>query len=163
MVSFRATPVQALAHGFYLGGLAGLGAGAVVTGVGQLCGSQWWGLIGLLVLVVGLIAGGLAGLAFGRDEGTEVDDAGIHTVPGPERSAWQDIVDLRTQRYRGRLRVTVHLEAGRTEWLPAPYDGRWLAGDRQFERKLFMLRNQWETHRSFALDPGFPPTPTPPG
>ena len=34
-----------------------------------------------------------------------------------------------------------------------PYDGRWLAADPEFERKLFMLRNLWETHRTFARDP----------
>jgi hypothetical protein len=65
--------------------------------------------------------------------------------------------DLCTARRGGRTRVTVHLDSGRVAWLSAPYNGRWLAGDHQFERKLFMLRNQWETHRSFTVPNGYPP------
>ena len=30
--------------------------------------------------------------------------------------------------------------------------GKQLAADPEFERKLFMLRNLWETHRTFAVN-----------
>jgi hypothetical protein len=40
--------------------------------------------------------------------------------------------------------------------LRAPYHGRLLASDPGFERKLFMLRNLWETHRTFAIEHDHP-------
>jgi hypothetical protein len=50
----------------------------------------------------------------------------------------------------------VYLDTGQTAWLRAPYHGRLLASDPGFERKLFMLRNLWETHRTFAIEHDHP-------
>ena len=56
----------------------------------------------------------------------------------------------------GRTQVVVYLDTGQTAWLRAPYHGRLLASDPGFERKLFMLRNLWETHRTFAIEHDHP-------
>jgi hypothetical protein len=67
---------------------------------------------------------------------------------------WRRVEDLRTERRGGRIRISVYLAGGHALRLPAPYDGRLLSADPQFERKLFMLRHLWETHRHARyLDP----------
>jgi hypothetical protein len=160
MVSYRPTAGQALARGVCLGGVLGLSAAAVIVGLAatglahELHAPMW--LLGLLPLGTLAVAGGLVGMAFGRDEGTDIDDWGIHCVPGASGAAWEHIEDLQTERRSGQIRVWVRLDNGLVGQLPAPYDGRWLAGDRQFEHKLFLLRNMWETHRSFEVNTGFP-------
>jgi hypothetical protein len=158
-VSFRPTPAQALGRGLYLGGLAGLvvgvlTAGLAVAGLSTSLGRPAW-LLGLIATTGLSVVGALVGLAFGRGEGTDVDDAGIHPLSGTS-AAWQHIDDLCTERTGGRVRVTVQLDSGRVARLHAPYDGRWLAGDPEFERKLFMLRNRWETHRNFTVRRPYP-------
>jgi hypothetical protein len=163
MVSFRPTASQALARGACWGATLGLaGAAAALTlavaGLTRRLDAPAW-LLGVIPLVLLTAAGAAAGVIFGREEGTDVDDWGIRTVPaivGPV-AAWQHVEDLQTERRGGRIRVALLIEGGRVAQLPAPYDGRWLAADREFERKLFMLRNLWETHRSFTVNMGFPP------
>jgi hypothetical protein len=163
VVSFRPTLAQALGRGALLGGLVGMTGGLVVLAlVGcdvaafrpQL--SPWLSLAA--PLVAGVAVGAVAGLLFGRQEGADIDDIGIHVVPQiPDGFAsWQQIADVRTERRGGRTNVAVYLDTGRILRLRAPYDGRWLAADREIERKLFMLRNLWETHRSFTLRPDRP-------
>ncbi len=161
MVKFRPTVAQALARGSYLGGLAGSGAGAVVVALNRVIGGAGWvgWLAGLVVLALLTATGATAWLAFGRGPGADIDDSGIHPVPaGPDAmTRWQDIEDVRVERRGGRTAVTVLLESGAIARLHAPYDGRWLAGDPGFERKLFLLRNRWATHRSFTVSNGIPP------
>jgi hypothetical protein len=62
--------------------------------------------------------------------------------------AWRRVVDIRAERHGARTVAAVYLDTGVVLWLPAPYDGRFLARDPRFEWKLFTLRNLWETHRS---------------
>jgi hypothetical protein len=62
---------------------------------------------------------------------------------------------VRAERRGGRAHVAVYLDSGQIVRLLAPYDGGLVARDREFERKLFMLRHLWETHRSFVL-PHYP-------
>jgi hypothetical protein len=99
--------------------------------------------------------GGLVALVFGRQGGADIDDLGIYPVPaaaaGGGFTSWRRVNDLRCERRRGRTQVVVYLDSGQIAWLRAPYHGRLLASDREFERKLFMLRNLWETHRTFAI------------
>jgi hypothetical protein len=162
VVTFRPTRAQALSHGAYLGGLIGVAAamGALAlaaTGVPARLGLESW----LVVAgpLVGLVAGALAGLAFGRDGRVDIDDLGIHPRSAGATVAWQRVADLRAERRGGRTQIAVYLDAGQIARLRAPYDGKFLAGDPQFERKLFMLRNLWETHRTFTLrTPEVPPT-----
>jgi hypothetical protein len=155
IMSLRPTATQAIGRGGYLGALMGV-IGAVVGLVVALVvdGPVW------VALLVPPIAGGAAGaavaLAFGRHEGADVDDIGVRPVPDIALGLlpWQRIEDLRTERRRGRLGVAVYLTGGRSVRLPAPYDGRLLGADPQFERKLIMLRHLWETHRHARyLDP----------
>jgi hypothetical protein len=98
---------------------------------------------------VGAGAGAVLGLVFGREDGADIDDAGIRFVTGstPAYATWRRIADLRTERHGGRIQVAVYLDGGSSVRLGAPYDGRLLAADPEFERKLFMLRHLWETHR----------------
>jgi hypothetical protein len=157
VVSFRPTPAQAAGRGAYLGELCGLAITAVVlvlwsAGVASRLGVPGW--LALICPVAGGPVLGVAfGLLFGRLEGADVDDLGIHPVPGPPGAyaPWHRIEDLRTERVGGRTLVAVCFDTGLVARLGAPYDGRLLAADPQFERKMFMLRNLWETHRSFTL------------
>lgn len=175
MVSFRPTPAQAAGRGAYLGGVVGLAGAplllAAVTAVqaGLVTDPAWPGagstplavpvLVALLVLF-GSAVGALTAVVFGRSGGADIDDLGIRPVPAMAAvpllaggfASWQRVRDLRCQRRGGRTRVVVYLDSGQTAWLRAPYHGRWLAADPEFERKLFMLRNLWEIHRSFARD-----------
>jgi hypothetical protein len=163
LVSFRPTPAQALGHGALLGGAVGAAIGvlALLFVLADILafrsGSPAWLNVTAPVLA-GLAVGALTGLIFGRQEGADIDDVGIHLVPRiPDGfAAWQRIADVRTERRGGRTNVAVYLDTGRIMRLQAPYDGRWLAADREIERKLFMLRNLWETHRSFTLRPEHP-------
>ncbi len=159
MVSLRPTVVQAMGRGGYFGVLVGLGTAAVVVLASWITGG-WLGAAGwsavLAPPIVGGVTGGVLGLVFGRGEGADVDDFGVRPVPdlatGP--LPWRGVEDLRTERRGGRIRVAVYLTGGRTVRLSAPYDGRLLGADPQFERKLFMLRHLWETHRHARyLDP----------
>jgi hypothetical protein len=137
-----------------LGGLALLGPLEVVTLAGRLARSGvplWLALAA--PLAVGPVVGAALAVLFGRDEGADVDDFGIHTVPGTAGgdAPWHRIKDLRAERRGGRTHVAVYLDSGQILRLPAPYDGGIAARDPRFERKLFMLRHLWETHRSFVL------------
>jgi hypothetical protein len=158
-VHFRPTPVQALGRGGYLGGVLGVAASPVLLLAWGLsaarAGIPCW-LAVAAPLVAGPVLGATFGLAFGRITGTDVDNLGIHPVPGRPGlyAPWQRIEDLRTERVDGRTQVAVCFDTGYVARLGAPYDGRLLAGDPKFERKLFMLRNLWETHRSFTLHYG---------
>jgi hypothetical protein len=160
----RPTAVQALAHGLFVGGMVGAPVGAVacatcalafdhgpapaVVGVGGLTGV----LAGALL---GAVAGGLIGLVVGRSCGADVDGLGVHPVPYAPGSLipWRYVVDLHVERRGARIVVVLVLTSGESVALRAPYVGRLLAGDPEFERKLFALRNQWETHRTFNIYP----------
>jgi len=155
-VRFRPTYVQAIGRGAFLGMLIGVGGGVIVlvamaAGVGAEV-SVW--LAVLIPPFVGPVAGCLVGVALGRDEGADIDDLGIRPVPASlgAFTPWASIHDVRVERRGGRAQVAVYHDAGSVSRLRAPYDGRLLAADPQFERKLFMLRNLWETHRTFTVN-----------
>ena len=158
MVRFRPTRTQAVGRGVFVGLLAGA-VGAVLILVALAAGLDRLVLPGWLAVVtpllVGAVAGGLLAMALGRDEGADVDDLGIQPVPADDRAgSWPGPAsqDLRAERRGGRTQVAVYLDTGQVSRLRAPYDGRLLAADPEFERKLFMLRNLWETHRTFAVN-----------
>ena len=160
---FRPTVGQVLGRGAAIGGVVGVGLVGALALLGALevltsfglparLGVRGW-LAVAAPLAVGPVVGGAFAVLFGRDEGADVDDVGIHTVPptvGGD-APWHRIEDLRAERRGGRTHVAVHLDSGQILRLPAPYDGGIAARDPQFERKLFMLRHLWETHRSFVL------------
>ena len=159
MVSLRPTVAQAMGRGGYLGVIVGLGASAAVLlawwATGGWLGAAGWPAF-LAPPILGGVTGAVLGLAFGRGEGADVDDFGVTPVPDLAigRVPWGGVEDLRTERRGGRIRVAVYLAGGRAVRLSAPYDGRLLGADPQFERKLIMLRHLWETHRhSRHLDP----------
>lgn len=159
-MSFRPTYLQALGRGGYLGSLAGVAVCLVtvilvVTGVtGQLgAPADLAPFLPVAPVLGGALVGGLLGLMFGRHGGADVDDVGIRCVPRREggHATWQCIEDLRAERRGGRTQVAVYAGSGQIGWLRAPYSGRLLATDPEFERKLFMLRNVLATHRSSTL------------
>jgi hypothetical protein len=159
MVSFRPTVSQAVGRGTLVGGVLGLAACALTLLAWVMRGDDVRGWLAGVLLLCGVIGGGLAALMFGRQGGADIDDLGIHPVrsgqPDPHDTgftSWQRVNDLRCERRRGRTQVVVYLDSGRAASLPAPYHGRLLASDPEFERKLFMLRNLWETHRTFAIE-----------
>jgi hypothetical protein len=157
LARFRLTRRQALARRLHLGALAGAGmavAMGVPLAVRHLGGATnprpllvVWLAATLLPVVIGLGVG-----PFGSRTGTDVDDAGIRPGPGAEPDIpWEKVVDVRAERYGRRTVVMLHLDSGQIHRLRAPYDGCLLAHDRQFECKLFALRNLWETHRRWPL------------
>jgi hypothetical protein len=157
VVSFRPTATQALGRGAYIGTVVGLlllGALTVLAWAGL---TARWGVPPWLTLAAPLavcpVIGAVYVLLFGRAEGADIDDFGIHTVPRTAGgdAPWHRIEDLRAERRGGRTHVAVYLDSGQIMRLLAPYDGGIVARDPEFERKLFMLRHLWETHRSFVL------------
>ena len=155
LAHFRRTRSQVIGHRLYLGTLCGAGV-AVMAGVPlvarvvdgwQLPARVWlgWLLVSLVPVGMGLIAGLLGGAGTGAD----VDDLGVHRVPEQPRAfgPWPAIMDIRAERRAGRIAVALYLESGLILRLRAPYDGRLLAHDPEFERKYFTLRNLWENHR----------------
>jgi hypothetical protein len=131
-----------------------LGVLLAVTGSGAR--RDWWPAV-LVPLLGGALIGAVAGLLGGRSTGVDADDLGLHRVPSvsarwpPPFAPWQRISDIRAERRGSRTVVAIYFDFGSVSRLPAPYDGRWLARDAQFEWKLFTLRNLWETHRSGSL------------
>jgi len=61
------------------------------------------------------------------------------------------IVALRAERRGSRNVVALYLDSQAVLRLRAPYDGRLLAHDPQFERRVFLLRDLWETHRRWNI------------
>lgn len=157
MVSFRPTATQALGRGAYIGTMIGMLlllalAALAWAGITAPIELPLWLAVAALLAVCPIV-GASFGLLFGRDEGVDVDDLGIHTVPRTAGgdAAWHRIEDVRAERRAGRTHVAVYLDSGQIVRLLAPYDGGLVARDPEFERKVFMLRNLWETHRSFVL------------
>jgi hypothetical protein len=160
-MGFRPTIRQAVGRAACLGAVAGAvvtvvaGAASLAVGAagadGGPAAAAWMGVLAPFAL--GPATGALAGVALGRGDGVAIDDEGIRLAPERplEHAAWREIADLRAERRRGRTYITVYFAGGGVTRLGAPYDGRLLARDPAFERKLFMLRNLWETHRSYAL------------
>jgi hypothetical protein len=168
LARFRPTGRQALGHGLGLGALAAAGMALVLlaaTGAPRVVDwltegpprfrvrlpvELWLGGIGAALLI-----GVLVGLSTTRHGGVDADDLGIHRVPPMPRSfaPWQRIVEIQAERRRGRTVVAVWLDSGEVLRLWAPFDGRGLSRDHEFEQKLFTLRNLWETHRSWEAHP----------
>lgn len=149
--AFRRTPRQAAGRGLYLGALTAalltVVAAAVLGGLRMLGARSpaypWTWILVFGVLVVLAVCAVRVGV--------DADDRGLHAVPRSERlsAPWPAILDVRTERRRSRTVVAVYLDDGAVLRLRAPYDGRLLAHDPAFERKMFTLLNVWETHRNW--------------
>jgi hypothetical protein len=171
VVRLRPTATQALAHGLCLGGAAGMALGAPAIVVAAVMAESSarrahpdltafdmvTAAIGVVAAfaLVGASVGGLVGLVVWRERGVDIDDVGVRPVPYAPGSLipWRYVVDLHTERRGGRIVAVMRLRSGECVILRAPYTGRLLAADAEFERKLFVLRNRWETHRSFNIYP----------
>jgi hypothetical protein len=171
VVRLRPTATQALAHGLCLGGATGAALAAptivvamVMTAPAVRGGRADLSALALIAAMIGVVAafalvgasvGGLIGLAVWRGCGVDVDDVGVHPVPYAPGTLipWRYVVDLQAERRGGRIVAVMWLQSGERVILRAPYTGRLLAADAEFERKLFVLRNRWETHRSFNIYP----------
>lgn len=151
LASFRPSWPQALAGGLHLGVGCTL-ALVATTVVGTLL--AWPAL--LVPLPLGMVCGAMRR----RRLGTWLDAAGLRTVAAGRHQVapWWAVTDIRTERRRRLTSVVVYLDGGGTIRLPAPYDGRLLARDRGFERKLFLICHIWETHRGRGMsgDRGVP-------
>jgi hypothetical protein len=148
----RPTAAQAAGRGVHSGVIVGAAGSTVALLAGWLVtgglGPAGWIAVLLPMMAGGSVGAGL-GLAFGRGEGADVDEFGITAVPAaiPSHASWRHIADLRSERRGGRVHIAVYLRDGRSVRLRAPYHGRLLAADPEFERKLVMLRQLWNTHR----------------
>jgi hypothetical protein len=153
LARFRPTPLQAASWGAWRG--LAIGAGLAVAMLALAVGIRsGWGAVAAVIVPVtaGVVVGAAGGLARGPRVGVDVDDVGLHRRPPapPGLVDWTEIVDIRAERRGARTVVAVYLDSGVVSRLPAPYHGRWLGADPQFEWKLFTLRNLWATHRSWG-------------
>lgn len=136
-------------QGVVVAGVAVLAVGMVVAFTEVRFDWRWSAAFTLPVAL-----GAAAGLVTRLGVGTDADDLGVHRVPAmpprwpPPLAPWARIADIRAERHGARTVIAVYLDTGVVSRLPAPYDGRFLAHDPQFEWKLFTLRNLWATHRS---------------
>jgi hypothetical protein len=160
LVTFRPTWRQALSAGLRAGG-AGTSVLALVaaaaTAVPPLAERITGTTLGLpqlpplawIAVLVPLPLGTLGGLLLGRQVGVRLDGVGVHplTLAPQSVAAWGRVMDIRTERRRRRTVIVLYLRDGSIVRLRAPYDGGLLGRDPQFERKLFMIRHVWETHR----------------
>jgi hypothetical protein len=160
LVTFRPTWRQTLSAGLRAGGAGAMSLALVATAAtvapplaGQIAGTTR-GIAHLPALawfavVLPLPLGVLGALLLGRQVGVRLDGVGVHPLSLARQSvaAWALVMDVRTERRRRRTVVVLYLRDGTIVRLRAPYDGGLLGRDPQFERKLFMIRHVWETHR----------------
>lgn len=136
----------------------GLFAGVLVAAVAALF-LVYEGLTGSIELFdfVPVPAGFVLGAAFAAPlayrSGASVDESGVHPIALGRSTfgyaPWTSIVEIRPERRGTRTVPVIYLEGGRTLRMRAPYDGRLCAADPHFDEKVFMLRNLWETYRSW--------------
>ncbi|MEU4159906.1 hypothetical protein [Actinoplanes sp. NPDC026670] len=150
--TFRPTWQQGLGHGLYLGVLGAVAS--VMTGV--MIALLWSGPPGwtwAVLILTPLVIGAVAGLVAGHRTGVEVGARGIRTSSVFEEGVapWSRVVDLRAERRGRRTVVSVYLDSGASVQLHAPYSGGLFAADPQFELKLFALSHLWRSHRFGGL------------
>lgn len=156
LVTFRPTWRQALSAGLRAGvaGCLGLALPAATAAVAPRLAGTRAGAATLPVPAWAAVAlsfpfGTLAALLLARQLGVRLDGVGVHSLAlGFQPDApWTRVVDVRTERRRRRTVVVLYLGDGSMVHLRAPYDGGLLGRDPRFERKLFLIRHLWETHR----------------
>ncbi|MGH3659089.1 MAG: hypothetical protein ACRDUA_20750, partial [Micromonosporaceae bacterium] len=137
----------------YVGVMVALAAAVAVLVV------AWWGYRSpwLYLFVVPVAASGcfVALSELLLQGGVDATEHGLRRVTrrarGTRFAPWRQVVDIRTERRGWRTVVVVSHASGALWRLRAPYDGRWLSHDPQFEPKLFNLRNLWETYRTRSI------------
>jgi hypothetical protein len=160
LVTFRPTWRQALSAGLRAGAagclaLALLAAAATAAPplAGRLSGTTVDAAMPPLpawaAVALSLPVGTLASLLLARLLGVRLDGVGVHPLALRSQTVatWPRVADVRTERRRRRTVVVLYLRDGSIVPLRAPYDGGLLGRDPQFERKLFLIRHVWETHR----------------
>lgn len=160
LASYRPTVRQLLGRTVMVGVGVGLAAAVLVAAVALAGTRSPW----IYLVFVPLVAiGGFVLLSeLGRHGGVDATEQGLVRVTARAAAArfvpWRQVVDIRTERRGWRTVVVVSLGTGAPWRLRAPYDGRWLSHDPDFEPKLFNLRNLWETYRTWGADYS-PPAP----
>lgn len=147
LARFRPTVGQAIAAGLRLG-TPGAALMLVAAGLGAL----WLPALirpAVALAVAAPLVGALVGILVRPYVGTNLDRLGAHGLPLALRNfaPWKLVVDVRAQWWGGRTVVTLVLDDGTTQRLPAPYDGAFLARDRDFVPKLAVIRQVWQTYR----------------
>jgi hypothetical protein len=168
LASYRPTVRQLLGRTVLVGLVVGVAAVAAVIIV-----SLWGSRSPLVYLVfVPLVATGVFVVLTEvvRHGGVDATEHGLTRVAYRASVTrfvpWQQVLDIRTER-QGWYTVVVIGQTSGARWrLPAPYDGRGLFRDPEFEPKVFYLRNLWETYRTggpgrpdVAADPVRDPEP----
>jgi hypothetical protein len=161
LVRFRPTARQAIGHGLYVGLVGALLVTVAVSAVLRIVATilhadsggsyRPMAFAAMATLGVPPLSGALVGLFWGRRIGTQVDEFGVRSTSAELPQPWQEVIDFRTERRGGRIQVMTYLYNGTVLPLPAPYDGRLLAHDPDFEHKYLLLRQYWEGHRRWSL------------
>jgi len=148
LARFRPTVSQAIDRGLRVGAV-GAAALLLVAGLGAVWSLPAVTRAATWLAGLALPAGAAAGLLLRPYVGTNIDRLGAHGLPLALRNfaPWKLVVDVRAQWWRGRTVVAVALDDGTVQRLPAPYDGTLLGRDRDFVRKLMVIRRVWETYR----------------
>src|SRR3954470_5289328 len=122
MVSFRPTPAQAAGRGAVVGTLAGLAP--FLVGLAAWAERGWddpeRGWLALVPALLTVLIGATVTVAFGRRDGADIDDRGIHPASGPTRTpggepaftSWRRIRDLSCERRHGRTQIVAYLDTG---------------------------------------------------
>ncbi|SDY46257.1 hypothetical protein SAMN05444365_102339 [Micromonospora pattaloongensis] len=164
LARFRPTRRQAAGRGSFIGGLVAVALALVLLGavmgpplLDRVAGTRSGRVdvppLAWLLLLLPVPVGALVGVRLRARFGADLDRLGMHGMPLALEgfAPWKLVVDIRPERRHRRTVVTVYLDDGTVLRPRAPYDGKLLGRDREFERKLFMICHVWETYRDWSV------------
>ncbi|GLZ80144.1 hypothetical protein Afil01_49510 [Actinorhabdospora filicis] len=115
----------------------------------------------VLPVAGGFVLGACLAAPLAYRSGASVDESGVHPIAIGRSTfgyaPWTRIVDIRPERRGTRTVPVIYLDTGEMLRMRAPYTGPVFAADPHFDEKVFMLRNLWETYRTWLPQPGATP------
>ena len=151
---FRPTWRQVCGRGLFVGAITAAFAALFV--VWELAAGEF-GALDLIPVPVGFLLGAAFAAPLAYRSGACVDESGVHPIAVGRATygyvPWTRITDIRPERRGTRTVPVIRLESGETLRMRAPYTGPLFAADPHFDEKVFVLRNLWETYRSWLPEP----------
>lgn len=153
-IRYRLTPRQTLVRALRIGLIAAVVSIPLTVALLLHDDMRWLELV-VPLLVWATVT--LVALPLIRRGGIILDEVGIRpSNPSSRRqqASWHLIVEVRAERRAARTVPVVYLRSGRTWRLRVPYNGMLLGTDPRFDEKLCVIRNMWDTYRSWQQPPG---------